>query len=346
MTNSDANLKKFLEENKQNGANIESYSLCHGDMSTRKYYRVEFSNGTSSILMHSPPDNHPQSLPGHKISDYLRIGRKLFEADVSVPEIYAADEKQGFILMEDFGSHTMADHIKDKPSLYKLAANALDGLKNVHVEGLMNYRDSHVHQGRRRVIDWYMPVVNRKSNDDGVVEEYLAVWDQIESNFDELPNAFLHIDYFPANLVYLPERKGGRQCGILDFQGAMMGAAPYDLANLLEDARYLVPEKIRHDILEEYSEQQDNPELFKIWYRILGTQYHCRVIGQFLKLAIALDRPEYLQYIPVVHQHLVRGLEDPILALMKEFLSQHFSLHKVPEIDVQKAKQYIRYDAF
>ena len=49
-------------------------------------------------------------------------------------------------------------------------------------------------------------------------------------------------DFHSPNLIWLPERHGIAQVGLLDFQDAVMGPAAYDLASLLQDARVDVPE--------------------------------------------------------------------------------------------------------
>ena len=56
---------------------------------------------------------------------------------------------------------------------------------------------------------------------------------------------FVHRDYFAGNLMWLPERAGRRRVGILDFQGAAIGHAAYDLASLIQDDRRDLPEAVR-----------------------------------------------------------------------------------------------------
>lgn len=345
---SDQDRNHFISTHLQTIDGRGSWSIASvaGDMSTRQYFRITADNGRSAILMQAPPDDHPDSLPGHKLSDYIEISERLRGADLSAPEIYAYDLSGGLILLEDFGGQTMAQQTQANPDLYNLACDSLQAMKDVQTEGLIPYRKSHVHRGRTRIIDWYIPAATGRQTNAEIRDEYLNVWKGIEGQFLPLPDTFLHIDFFPANLMFLPDRQGVKRCGILDFQGAMKGYAPYDLANLLEDARADMPADMRQQLLQSYLNKCDDPELSAAWYRILATQYHCRVIGQFVKLAIASDRNEYLQYLPTVHAHLKRGLSDPILKPMRDFLYDMVSFDDYLDVDIDQAKGLIQNDAF
>src|SRR5690606_39152237 len=109
--------------------------------------------------------------------------------------------------------------------------------------------------------------------------------------------------------------------GILDFQGAMAGPMPYDLANLLEDARVDVPGDLRAAMLARYcadmsvQEEQD----FRVWYRVLATQFHCRVAGQFIRLSVRDGKERYRAYIPRVAGYIRAGLRDPVLKPLKDW---------------------------
>ena len=54
-------------------------------------------------------------------------------------------------------------------------------------------------------------------------------------------------DYHSPNLMWLPERKGVKSVGILDFQDALRGPLAYDLVSLLQDARLDVPEALERE---------------------------------------------------------------------------------------------------
>ncbi len=322
------------------------------DCSPRKYFRLRKGLCTA-ILMESVPDDSPQSAPGHSIKDFLRLGEWLRANDVHAPEIYEALPEDGFVLMEDFGTISFHEALQRKSSpgpVYTMAVEVLRHLshKQVGIE-LPEFRGSRVHLGRRRIIDWYLPAIRREKNPDGLSEEFSALWDEVEAGLPPCPQVFVHGDYHVLNLMWVPEEEGIGCVGVLDFQGAMIGPRPYDLANLLEDVRIEVTPKIRNVMLDSYCREmlpQEKKE-FLLWYRILATQFHCRIMGQFLKLAILDGKMNYLGQLPLVAKYLALGLKDPSLAKIKHWLDkQGLDFSAVPAFNTDEIRSFIREDAF
>lgn len=305
-----------------------SYSLIGEDWGPRRYFRIPLkANNRTAILMESVADNAPESMPGHKISDFLRIGRALRAAGLHAPEIMAAREEEGLVLLEDLGGVRFYDALErgeEAAPLYRLATDVLVHLRKYFLNNTLNlplYKDSHIHEGRRRVVDWYLPMALKRKNPAGLVQEYLAVWTEIEQNLPSCPQGFVHGDYHAQNLMWLPQETGLNRCGILDFQGALWGPLPYDLVNLAEDIRRDVPEDIRDDMMARYTQGMDGQgrEAFSLWYRVIGTQFHCRVIGQVLKLALKGGKTAPLKNLPGIQAYLRAGLEYPVLRPLKDW---------------------------
>lgn len=284
------------------------------DGSTRKYFRVS-KNGKTAILM----DCSGPKVPGHDVADFVTIAHWLRSIGLNAPEIYERGEDDKYVLLEDFGELSYKAAVgqsRDVREMYGVAADVLKHLARHSCPlQLPNYNDSHVHKGHRRVIDWYLPSIRQRKNGDGVVEKYLEAWDEIEKSLPPCGQGFVHVDFHAENLMWLPDQKNLFRCGILDFQGAMHGPIAYDLANLLEDPRQVIDPAIRHDILKSHDDE------FLSWYRVLATQFHCRVIGQFIKLAMNQNKTRYLSYIPALENYLRQALKDPVLAPLKAFFS-------------------------
>ncbi len=154
------------------------------DCAFRRYFRLR-GQGRSVILMESVPAGAAMATPGHNLHDFIRIGSWLRARGLNAPEIYEADEKNGYILMEDFGDLSFKKALEqgvDSAALYQLGTDVLIELHNTDSAALAlpPYYQSHVHTGRRRVVDWYMPAVLRRKNADGLAGDYLAVWDAVE----------------------------------------------------------------------------------------------------------------------------------------------------------------------
>ncbi len=322
------------------------------DMAFRRYFRLR-KNGDSVILMESVPDGNAIATPGHRLGDFLRIGAYLRQNGLHAPAVYEADALEGFALLEDFGDLSF-DQAKragqDQETLYNLATDVLIHLKSLDPNGVVlpDYRGSLWYNARRRLVDWYMPACTGRVVEDGVAEGYRQVWDRIEQSLPMCPQGFLHFDFHLGNLMKLPGGSGTDQCGLLDFQGAMRGPLPYDLANLAENARVDVPAAIRASLLDRYCADMTKEEraLFADWYRVLATQFHCRVIGQFIRLAVRDGRTQYLQYIPQTAHYLREGLRHPVLKPLADWCQrQKLDFTRTAGFDPESIRPLIRDDA-
>jgi aminoglycoside/choline kinase family phosphotransferase len=300
------------------------------DASTRRYSRLE-KNGRRAILM----DCSHGETPGHSLDDYVRIAEWINDAGLKAPEIF--EREKDYLIVEDFGDVTFKKALQklDANELYAIAADVLKALRQQKtLPQLPDYYSSNVHKGHRRVIDWYVPTVRRKKNEPGLAEEYLSVWSEIEKNAPAKTENFVHADFHVENLMYLPGGQGVQRCGILDFQGAMLGPASYDLANLLEDVRVDVPTAIRKKY------QGSGAD-----YRILATQFHCRVVGQFIKLAAKDHKTGYLQYIPRTQAYIRDALQEPLLKPLASFFEKH-GISFTAKPDLTDIKSLVAPDAF
>ena len=281
------------------------------DGSSRRYFRVR-KEGRSAILMQVLADT-----PGHRISDFIRIGAWLNDIGLRTPKIYEADEQRGYLLLEDFGDTSFKAALAQGQAAQELYTLASDVLKHLQAQNckleLPIHNQSHVHKNHRYVMEWYVPAIKQQPPES--VDEYLAVWKEIEASLPPCKQGFLHIDFHVENLMWLPGEEGLKRCGILDFQGAMKGPLAYDLANLLEDVRADIPAPVKTALLQNYDED------FRRWTRVLGTQFHCRVIGQFIKMAVDDGKSQYLQYIPRIAGYIQNALQDPVLKPLKAFFS-------------------------
>lgn len=340
---------------KETGWDQAAETLVGEDWSQRRITRLTKAHETA-ILMHSVPDDQPQLTMGHKSADYVRVDKYLLDLGLSAPRIYAANVPRGLMLVEDFGTKSyhelLAGPDTNALALYLAATDVLIHLyKNTadHQIALPEYYKGYVHTGRRRVIDWYTPALRRTRNEDGLVETYLEVWKNIESRLPPVPLRFQHVDFHPYNLMPLPDRAGAASVGLIDFQDAMLGPAPYDLANLLLDARRIVPEDIRNACLDKF--KQGLPaaewETFYAWYKVLACQFHCRIIGQAFRLAVRDSKTRLLAYVPVLQQHMLRDLAEPELAPLADFFRQNgISFSDALNPDIAGLAAFIRDDAF
>ncbi len=325
-------------------------TLIAQDWASRRYFRIE-NDGKIYVLMEAIPDHTGAYTPGHKVSDYILINAALYTNNIRVPQIFVADEQEGFILLEDFGNLNLSDALNQPGagtmSLYAKAVDTITafqrGMEGMKTE-LPFYKQGHIHKARQRIVDWYIPATRKARNPDGLVESYLAVWDEIEKQMPQGSEgiAFVHGDYQAENLMLL----SGGSIGLLDFQGAMWGPPSYDLANILEDIRRDIPDDVRRAMLDRFAKDDPYPETFHRWYRIRATQFHCRIIGQVLRLAIVGRRDRMMVFMPRVQDYIREALKDPVLAPLASWMAAEKVDLAATDFNLEETASFIRDDAF
>lgn len=324
------------------------------DWGTRRYFRVR-TGAQSFILMESVPDHFPFAAPGHRIADFIRIAGALRAAGLHAPRVIAADEAQGYVLLDDMGDVSFFAAVEqgmNETSVYALATDVQVRMQDAFTDNTLNlprYRDTHVHKGRRRVIDWYAPLVRGSVNPDGMVDDYLCVWDDIERNLPRCAEGFVHGDYHLQNLMWVAGEDGLSRCGILDFQGAMWGPIAYDMANLIGDIRRDVPRDVADMALTRRMTDMDGTarESFAAWTAVLMMQFHCRIVGQVIRLASVSGKPAHLRHMPRIQHYIREGLKNPVLTpLAAWFAGEKITFDTPPVFDDAAIRTLIRPDAF
>lgn len=314
------------------------------DWASRHYLRIRKSDGTTVVLLESVPDHIPTKTLGHKLSSYIKLASYLRGHGIHVPEIYAADEPEGWILIEDFGTTSLYNRLEQGGDYMRNYTAATDEL--IHMRdniqsndlNLPNFFDGYIYNRRRRIVDWYMPATRSVMNGDGLTESYLAVWKQIEGSLPPCPVGFMHGDYHAQNLMWL----GQGRCGVIDFQDAYWGPLPFDIANLIEDIRRDIPADVHEAMLNRYGAD----DVFRAWFRVMATQFHCSIIGQVLRLAIVGGKPHMLKFIPRMQNYIREGLKDPVLKPLADWFDAERLDLTATRFDPDSIRPFIREDAF
>lgn len=305
----------------KNGYAGKAIIPLYEDMASRRFYRMG-----GAVLMDSLPDDHPHATIGHRLTDFVRLSQALRGGGVHVPEIYAADEANGFLLMEDLGDTPITEDNLDKAVDVLIRLRDRVPAKDLN---LPDYFASHIHARHDRVVHWYAPCVRERQNPAGLADEYRAVWQAIEQQLPPPLMGFVHADFARHNL-----RLVDNECGVLDFQGAQRGPLAYDLVNLLEDGRVTTPPDVKKHLYNKYIADlsADERASFDQWYAVLSAQFHLRLAGQFIKLAIRGGKPRYLDYVPLVQSYLRDELRHPLLQPLADWLTAQGITFDVPVV--------------
>ena len=288
-------------------------SLLAGDASNRKYYRLNRAGSDdTAVLMDAPP------CKGEDVRPFVRIANHLLSVGLSAPQIFARDEVNGFLLLEDLGDALFARAIPADPTLedllYRAATDALIALHDhAPPPGLDAYDPALMADMAALAFDWYA---------DGAGKPDLAARQLLHQEIAGLLTrhaadtaVVIQRDYHAENLLWLPDRNGVARVGLLDFQDAMLGHPAYDLVSLLQDARRDVPGEIETRMIARYTNRTGaDPDAFQIAYRCLGAQRNLRILGVFARLCIRDGKRGYIDLIPRVWAHLQADLAHPALA--------------------------------
>jgi aminoglycoside/choline kinase family phosphotransferase len=171
------------------------------------------------------------------------------------------------------------------------------------------------------LLDWYLagaePALTSAAR-----AEFIALWrEALDPALKAFPTWVLR-DYHSPNLLWLPQRQGLAQIGLLDFQDALIGPAAYDVASLLQDARVDVPEELEVKLLSRYArarmgDQNFDAAEFAMLYSTLAAQRATKILGIFARLDRRDGKPQYLRHVPRLLRYLERSLAHPALAPLK-----------------------------
>jgi aminoglycoside/choline kinase family phosphotransferase len=296
---------EFAQEQLRKPVRIE---VASADASFRSYWRV--GDGTTNwILMDAPPDKE-NSAP------WLDIGARLHQAGLHTPEVYAADLKEGFVLMEDLGTRTYLPELNDASadSLYADAFAALARMQNVDAHGLPVFDRAQMVMEMELMPEWFLRRHLGFAASCAQLDVIEAAFTLLVSATLEQPRCFMHRDYHSRNLLITTTNNPG----IIDFQGAMLGPIAYDLASLLRDCYIVWPDE-RVDAWAEQYRSRFNAHIdaatFRRWFDLIGLQRHIKVLGIFCRLWYRDGKSGYLADLPrVLHYVLSVARTHPELA--------------------------------
>ncbi len=292
--------------------NLSQRSTKHEARSTNK--------NNSFILMFAPPQYE-------KIEPFIAIDEFLVSHDFSAPKIFARDEKEGFLLLEDLGDETYGKALLlDVSKEFTLYEKACDVLLELHKlatpKNIPNYNHSLLFREVMLFVDWYLPLQKKPMS----LQEkacFKFLWFELFDLLSRENQVLVLRDYHADNLMILPDKT----VGLLDFQDAVAGSKAYDLVSLLEDARRDVDEKNRQKILEYYLQKSGCDEaIFMRDYEILSLQRNIKILGIFARLSVRDGKHSYLQLLPRVLAFVIARLNSQsriffeISDLLKRFL--------------------------
>lgn len=335
------------------GVEVADTLELEGDAGTRSYVRLHLrgSDAPSSVMaMLIASDGSARSAeetpgaPPHDEIPFLNVGRFLARHGLPVPEVHAAEEARGVILLEDLGDLSLAEAAALAapaereailaPAIELLAR--LASLVSVPAKGCYAFSSRYEHAAIDRELQVVATHGIAHARGLGILEagadaELEAALAPLGARIAAQPQAWMHRDYHGWNL-HLDASGSVR---LIDFQDATIGPALYDLASFLTDrdtdrfvdpalegvlvARWAAAVREAGAIELPADDEVRSAYFAAVAYRTL------RVIGRFGVLALELGKPGYFErYAPRMAKQTMRALDalsdDPAMADLAEHL--------------------------
>ena len=345
-------IRAFLEEHKRLfNAQPAKRRYLLGDASPRAYETVSSDFGTE-ILMNAPELSGEPLLPNGKT--YRKTAHiaescipfsaidKLIEAQgFRVPEIYAEDLANGFILMEHLGVDGVLDENRQPIKTRYLEAarflahfHQVEWPLSVKVAGCDDYHFAPFDRDAMMIevdllCSWYLPRITGKQPDEAQKQSYHDAWDEVFLKLAMAEKSLLLRDYHSPNLFWFEEKSGINRIGMIDFQDAMNGPAAYDLASLALDARVTIAAELEQQIISAYCETRKSLDkafdeaAFMSAYAIMGAQRNSKILGIFVRLDERDGKPHYLAHLPRIQDYLRRVLTHPDLKPVADWYEKY-----------------------
>lgn len=309
-----------------------------GDGSARRLYRARRARrdgqaGWTAIAVLNPlaPDRtHPDENEA-----FVAVGEHLRGRGVRVPAVYATDLDRGLLLLEDLGDQRLLDaHVSGQAGgLYEEAVDALVRMQDPagpafrpEISGQPAYDERFV--GLHEAGYFLAEVARGLAGWDDPPGEIEAEQARIARRALSGPQVFMHRDFQSRNLMVLqpPGRADGLshpgqtaaavrgpRLAVIDFQGARMGPAEYDLAALLYDPYADLPPARREELATRYRAgahaagvpgipgPDAPPEIEGAWrarYLANAADRLMQALGAFAKLGVRCGRPGFREHIP------------------------------------------------
>jgi hypothetical protein len=312
---------------------VECQTL-QGDASNRTYFRSTFQKGAKPEVRGSIIVMQLQEAVSDPETDFTRILKFLQGLDLPVPDLYHYDVKNGLLLLEDCGTHTLEDYLRERPEeraqfyrravelLVQMQARATRALSpecpayylRFDVEKLMWEFDF--------MLEHYVGALRGSPLEESVRREVRAAFLPLCEALAAEELCFTHRDYHSRNLMV----DGGRLV-LLDFQDARQGPCQYDLVSLLKDSYMQLDDALRDELVDLYICLREKEEGWETdreeFYRIfdwMSLQRNLKAVGTFAYQSVKKNNERY------------QGSIAPTLEYVRQTLDRRFGSSPLREV--------------
>lgn len=327
------------------------WAHVQGDASARSYQRLRY-DGESAILLDSPAmadgppvkGGLPYSRVVHLAEDirpFIDVAQWLSLAGFSAPTVFASDEEEGLAIIEDLGGEGVVQGDPPRPIInrYCEAARLLAALHQKTWDSVPSRHIPHAYSNDVFVFeaslltDWFCEFALGSVPTTQAKRAFEEAWEAVVSAMPDEAPVLVMRDFHSPNLLWLPDRDGIRQVGLLDFQDGLLGPRAYDLASLTQDARILVTAEEEQTMLRAYRDAAHLDDTahgaLLHSHAVMGAQRASKVLGIFVRLFVRDGKPGYLKHLPRMVDILERNLARPALLPLRVWHDEHLPLDRM-----------------
>lgn len=310
-------LQVWITEELEKHSNITTHGpirldKLNGDAGSRQYFRVNTQPPLLGVRAPIDASNSAQACY------FAKISKILHKQGIPTPQIIACNERQNFLLIEDFGDNDFLSMLNDESVdlLYSEALMVLLRMQQIQPESLHelgldlpNYSQSLLRKEMMLFSEWFVEKLLGKvltSDEHKLIDDAFRF---LEQQAESQPQVLVHRDYHSRNIMY----REGEAPGIIDFQDAIWGPITYDLVSLLRDCYIEWPaEQVKRwllsygnlatelGLIDEVSEEQ-----WLLWFDTMGLQRHIKVLGIFARLALRDNKSGYLKDLTLTWRYMM-----------------------------------------
>ncbi len=327
-----------------------SFALLPGQGSTRKYFRITYSNKDSYIVT-THPSKHSGEITSMTIEppmDFIEVQRFFKNSGLPVPDLYGYAKSEGILIQEDLGDETLLKRIRittSRKDLFQWFTQAIDILLLLQQSALkispsektslFFFQRTFDVSLMKKEFDHFIEYGIQKRcgmKSQLHIEEWNDITATLIQNISAIPCILSHRDFQSTNLMVK-----NNLLKVIDFQDTFVAPIVYDLVALLRDS-YVVLSWDFVEALLHYYYQKASEEVFPnlhldfspsfdhllSWFHYQTLQRKLKDIGRFEFFAHHNKNPNYLQYIASSFCYVARacdGLEPG--KKLKKWLMNH-----------------------
>ena len=308
----------------------------HGDASYRVYYRLLLPSGKSFIVMQLPAGKTSASEEITNLREkpaeipFVNVDHFLKARGLPVPNIFFADEPSGILLLEDFGDETLEKRVAEagedvRRIWYRKAIDLLKSFQQKTSQpdpSCIAYRrsfDSHLLSWE---FDHFLEYgiearlgIKIPSDDAKAIR---SLTERITGALTRMPQQLVHRDFQSRNLMIQEEG-----LKLLDFQDALMGPRPYDLAALLRDSYVPLSPALFSELIGYYSGEPS----FRNELDLVTIQRKLKDAGRFVYIDQVKGNSSFLKHIPNSLRYAREAIErqasqKELFGLLKKYVPE------------------------